>query len=79
MVYWPCATRSLVDELLLDFSLDADELPMDVDDALDADEVLSAQAGTATSDKASAAAEMRLAVNEGCMARGSVGGRSVGG
>ena len=39
MVYWPCATRSLVEELLLDFSLEADELPIEVDDALDADEV----------------------------------------
>jgi hypothetical protein len=59
-----------LDELLLDFSIDADELPIDVDDALDADEVLSAQAGNAVvSDRASVAAGMKPAVNGCCMGR----------
>lgn len=40
----PWATRSLADELLLDFSMEADELPTEVDEALDAEEVLSASA-----------------------------------
>lgn len=35
------------DELLLDVPSDADELPTDVDAALDADDVLSASAGAA--------------------------------
>ncbi len=56
---------------MLDFSLDADELPIDVDDALDADEVLSAQAGAAVKAKVSAAAPMARVVKEWCMYGGS--------
>jgi len=45
---------SLVDELLLDFSTEADELPIEVDDALDADEVLIACTGVVDRPKANA-------------------------
>jgi hypothetical protein len=38
-----------LDELLLDFSMEVDELPTEADEALDADEVLSARAGAAAS------------------------------
>ncbi len=41
--YFPSLTGSLVDELLLDFSMDVEELPTDVEAALEAEEVLSAQ------------------------------------
>jgi hypothetical protein len=42
---------SLALELSLDLPSDADELPTDVDDALEADDVLSASAGGAPSSK----------------------------
>jgi hypothetical protein len=70
-----------VDELLLDFSMEADELPTEVDDALDADEVLSASADADARHKASVAARRRVLFRRGCMGiariavdRGPVGG-----
>jgi hypothetical protein len=56
-----------VDELLLDFSMEADELPMDVDDALDADDVLSACAARAARANASARNKGRVAFRKCCM------------
>ena len=66
-VYGPCATLSLVDELSLDFSTEVDELPMDVDDALKADDVLSASAGAAEKTIASALTKGTTALNTCCM------------
>jgi len=68
-VYWPCATLSfeLELELSLDLPMDADELPMDVDDALDADEVLSAITGAAPRHNTTAVAKGRADFKNCCM------------
>jgi hypothetical protein len=57
-------------ELSLDLPMDADELPMDVDDALDADEVLSARAGAALRHNAAAVAKGRTDFKNCCMGVG---------
>jgi hypothetical protein len=54
-------------ELSLDLPIDADELPMEVDAALDADDVLSASAGAALRHNANAAATGRAGFRKCCM------------
>lgn len=66
-VYGPWATLSLVDELLLDFSIEADELPIEVEDALEAEEVLSAIAGSVAQPSASALNKGRAVFKNGCI------------
>lgn len=68
-VYWPWSTLSLELELelSLDFPIDAEELPTEVDDALDADEVMSASADAALRHNASAAARGRAVFRKYCM------------
>ncbi|MBI2753342.1 MAG: hypothetical protein HYX46_07490 [Betaproteobacteria bacterium] len=56
-----------MDELSLDFSMDVDELPTDADEALDADEVLSARAGSAASVNARVVASDRACCEIGGM------------
>jgi len=53
-LYCPWATLSFVEELVLDFWMEVDELPTEADTALDADE-LSACAETAVKENATAA------------------------
>ena len=54
-------------ELLLEVSSDVDTLPTDADEALDADDVLSAKAGRANRPNASDSAVKRESGREVCM------------
>jgi hypothetical protein len=68
-VYWPWVTLSLELELelSLDLPIDADELPSEVNDALDADDVLSANAGAEPRQNAITAASGRAGLRRCCM------------
>lgn len=54
-------------ELSLDLPIDTDELPRDVNEALDADDVLSASAGAAPTHRARAVAKGRADFKKCCM------------
>ena len=58
---------------MLEVSSDVDELPTDVDAALDADEVLSANAGRAASPRLKAVASDSVVLSRMCMKVGLSG------